>query len=154
MLHDLRTRLSVAQEAGDTLIEVLMAVTIVAITAVALIGSVLTGISASSEHRELANGDTLLRTWADAAAQQIQRQTPPLWQGCASSYTLDSSQMPTVPTGYSIGFDFAAAPIKYWNSGSWSASCPQNNAPQLVTVVLVQPSQVKQSLSFVVRNPS
>lgn len=148
-----------ADDGGETLIELVLAVAIIAITAVALIGSVLTGISASSEHRTLADGDAIIRSFADAAAQQIQRQTPALWQGCATSYTLDNSKLPSVPTGYQVGFDFNAAPIKYWISagsgGTWSASnCPSNSAPQLITVVMTPPTQIQETLSFVVRKPT
>lgn len=141
-------RLRMVDDAGDTLVEVLLALAIVAVSAVALIGSVLTGISASSEHRTLADSDTYLRSYADAAAQQIQRQNNPLWHGCASSYAV------TAPSDIPASFTIGISTIQYWNGGSWSSTCAASSAPQLITIAVTSPSQLSQSLSFVVRSPS
>jgi type II secretory pathway pseudopilin PulG len=145
-----RVRRASTSESGDTLIEVLLAIAVVAITGAALIGAVLTSVTASSEHRSLALNDASLKTYADSAFQQIQRQASPLWQPCASSYAV--TRPAEIPSTYSIGI----SGIQYWDSsaGAWSGSCPSSTAPQLITVVVTSPTQLKSSLSFAVRSPS
>ena len=61
---------------GDSLIEVLLAVVIIALAAGPLIGALLESIAASAEHRGLATTGTLLETFAETAVSEIQ--TSPL----------------------------------------------------------------------------
>jgi prepilin-type N-terminal cleavage/methylation domain-containing protein len=61
---------------GDSLIEVLIAVVIIALAAGPLIGALLESIAASAEHRGLATADTLLKSFAETAVSEIQ--TSPL----------------------------------------------------------------------------
>jgi type II secretory pathway pseudopilin PulG len=150
MLRQVITRrTSVAgDDDGDTLIEVILAVAIVAVTAVALIGSVLTSITSSGEHRTLTLNDTYLKTYADSAAQQIQRQNGPLFQKCAPSYNIATPS--TIPSTYTIGI----SSIQYWNGTAWVASCPGGDPAQLITVAVTSPTQITTSLAFAVRDPN
>jgi type II secretory pathway pseudopilin PulG len=156
MLHRVaagrRARARVDQ--GETLIEIIMTVAIVALTAVALIGSVLTSITSSGEHRTLALNDQYLKDYADSAAQQIQRQAAPLYKPCASvSYYNSNVTSPSnVPSSYTIGI----TGIKYWDttSRSWSANCPSGTPAQLITVGVASPTQVAATLAFAVRSPT
>ena len=61
---------------GDTLIEVLLAVVIIALAAVPLIGALLESIAASAEHRGIATTGTLLESFAETAVSEIE--TSPL----------------------------------------------------------------------------
>ena len=61
---------------GDSLIEVLIAVVIIALAAGPLIGALLESIAASAEHRGLATTGTLLESFAETAVSEIQ--TSPL----------------------------------------------------------------------------
>jgi len=133
-------------DAGDTLIEVILAVGIVALTAVALVGTILTSITSSTEHRTLTDSDTYIKSFADAAQQQIQRQNNPLFQKCASSYGVNPPN--TIPSSYTVGI----SSIQYWNGSGWSGSCSGNPA-QLITVTVTSPTQLTSSLSFAVRDP-
>ena len=136
---------AVREDRGDTLVEVLIAVAIVAITAAALIGTVLMSITASSEHRSLAVNDTVLKSYAAEAQNMIQRQAN--FQSCASSYTV--SLPAGVPTGYSAGI----SQILYWNGTSFGSVCDASKPVQLITVTVTSPTQVSSSLSFAVRDP-
>jgi type II secretory pathway pseudopilin PulG len=148
----MRPRGAEARDAGDTLIEVILAVAIVAVTAVALIGSVLTSITSSGEHRTLTLSDTYLKTYADSAAQQIQRQDSPLYQKCATSYNIALPS--TIPNTYTVGIQS----IQYWSGTTWASSCPPTSSnpdpAQLITVVVTSPTQITTSLAFAVRDPS
>lgn len=132
---------------GDTLLEVLIALAVVAIAATALIGGVLSSITASSAHRSLAINDADLKSFADAAQNQIQRQANPLFVDCATTYAVTP---PPLPANYVVSI----TGIQYWNGTAFAATCPGGNAPQLITLTATSPTQVQSALSFVVRQPS
>jgi len=140
-----RIRLAMREDRGDTLIEVLIAVAIVAITAAALIGTVLMSITASSEHRSLAVNDTVLKSYAAEAQNMIQRQAN-FQTSCPASYVV--SLPAGLPTGYTAGI----SAIQYWDGTSFTSVCTPN-AVQLITVTVTSPTQVSSSLSFAVRDP-
>ena len=158
-----RTRLLLAaqSERGDTLIEVLIAVVIMALTAVALLGALTTAISASVEHRSLAVDDNLLRSFAETAKQQIELDpsSPQHFTPQATSYAVaytvpPEDQPPTVP---SPGYTIKITGIAYWSSAAQQfQSTYVNSRPdkgiQLITVTAMAPNQVTKSLSFVVRD--
>ena len=111
-------------ERGDTLIEVLFAVVIIALAAGPLIGALLESIAASAEHRGLATADTLLQTFAETAVSEIQ--TSPLpgtayQASTAPSYRLvsnpskasgpDTTTKTTVVTVFVTGFNPATGPL-------------------------------------------
>jgi type II secretory pathway pseudopilin PulG len=135
-------------EAGDTLIEVLMAIVIIALAASALLGALLTSVTGSVEHRSLSVDDTVLKGFAEAAKEQIELQSTPLYAPCASNYLITP---PTFPTGYSA----TITAIQYWNISAFQASCPSTDrGAQLITAKAVNSANgVSQTLSFVVRNP-
>ena len=72
---------STHREEGDTLIELLIAIVIIALTVSALLGALITAITSTSEHRSLATIDSLLNTFAQSAEFEIQQQ-PDLFQNC------------------------------------------------------------------------
>jgi type II secretory pathway pseudopilin PulG len=59
-------------EAGDTLIEVLVAIVIIGLTAVALMGTLTTTITSTAEYRSLATVDTVLKNFAEAIKDKVQ----------------------------------------------------------------------------------
>lgn len=154
MLHDIRGARHRAHtsDSGDTLLEVVISTAVVGIAAVALIGAILTSITASSEHRSLTVDNAVLKSYANAAVQQIQRQASANWTSCASSYTV------TPPANMPSDYTVALSSAQYWsasgNSGSWSGNCPGATAPQLFTVTVTSPTQVSTSISFVIRKPT
>ena len=79
-------------ERGDSLIEVLFAVVIIALAAGPLIGALLESIAASAEHRGLATADTLLKSFAETAVSEIE--TSPL----PKTTTTTGYQVSTTPS--------------------------------------------------------
>ena len=69
------------QDAGDTLVEILISVAILGIVSAALIGGFLTAITTSAVYRAVANSDTVLRTAVDSVTTQMQ-QAPAAAFGC------------------------------------------------------------------------
>jgi prepilin-type N-terminal cleavage/methylation domain-containing protein len=151
----MRRRRLCRDEAGDTLIEMLIAIAIIGIAVTAILGALLTSITASTQHRGLAVEDTILRSYAEQAKQQIELQTPgtisPLYDpSCQASYSVSFA----APTGYNV----TISKIQYW---SWTArgfvdpaTCKSDSGLQLITLTASGPSGLTQQLSFVVRNPN
>src|ERR1700684_1288401 len=79
-----------SSERGDTLMEVLIALTILGIAGVALLAGFATAITSSGEHRSLASLDSSTRLAANTAIADVQQQaqnaaTDPF--NCANSFT-------------------------------------------------------------------
>ncbi len=81
-------------ESGDTLVEVLVAIVIIALTVVALMGTLTTSITSSAEYRSLATVDTVLKNFAEAIKNEVQLAPTPLYSDCATSYQV-ANEYPT-----------------------------------------------------------
>jgi prepilin-type N-terminal cleavage/methylation domain-containing protein len=146
-------------ERGDTLIEVLLALVIISLSAVALLGGLATTLSSSGEHRSLADIDTVLKSYAENAKYDIELQQPsPLYAPCASvtasMYNGQAISQPSIPAGWSspniVG-------IQFWNDATGMFDSPstcQPNDYQLLTLRATAPNGVSQMLTIGLRNPS
>jgi prepilin-type N-terminal cleavage/methylation domain-containing protein len=154
------------RERGDTLIEVLFAVVIIAIGATALLGALTTSLTGSGEHRSLAALDSLLRGYGEAAKYQIQLQPansmspppPPLYSDSASAATYYSAKITfSMPVGYAGWAPPVVSCVRSWNPSSknFDPSCSPISASgiQLLTLSAKSPSKISDSLQIVVRNP-
>lgn len=95
-------------DAGDTLIEVLIAVVIIGLTAVPLMGMLLETIGGASEHRDLALIDTMLKSFAETAKSQLET-SPPTAPGTLSG-TKATSALFAGPVSY-VGYGISGAGI-------------------------------------------
>lgn len=144
---------------GDTLVEIVISVVILAIAGAALMGGVLTSITSSSEHRTLTVNDTYLRSYANSAAEQLQRKTNPKYQACPSVGDLNDAI--TTPDGIPSGV-VSVQSVQFWTGGvgggasQWSSDCATaedaSHPVELITVGSIAPGQ--KPVSFVVRDPS
>jgi len=94
-------------EEGVTLVEILVAVSILGIAVVTLTGGIGTAILGSDIHRKQATSETLVRS----AAESMKAVT---YSPCPASYPV-----PSVPTGFS-----AATTVSYWNGTAFAGTCP------------------------------
>jgi type II secretory pathway pseudopilin PulG len=137
-------------EAGDSLVEVLLAVVIIGITAVSLMAGFATSISASAEHRDLVTLDTILRSYAESATYQIQQASSPLFVSCGTTY-FPTFTIPTGTTGYTVGI----SSVSYWNGSAFTGSCTAGStAPQQITASATGPANTSDSLNFIVVDPA
>lgn len=152
-----RTRRTRVDERGDTLIEILITLTILSLAGVALISGFSTSISASSEYRGLAVTDTVLRTVSEQVIGQFQQGST--FQPCDSAMDLvsmyETALAPAliIPAPYSNSADYVASVsnVTFWNGAGFVASCtPGSKVPQQITISLTGPFPVPQSVSFVV----
>src|SRR5579862_8472792 len=99
MLERLRRR-GEQREQGDTLIELLIAIVIIALTVTALLGALVTAITGSSSQQSLSTVDTVLNTFAQSAQYEAQQS----FQNCTSTpYRLVSAPVPSAgPVGASV----------------------------------------------------
>ncbi len=150
-------------EAGDTLVEVLLAIVILGIASVALLLAFGTSISGSASHRNLATFDTVLRTAAEETTSLMQQQSSSVWGTCGAAGAVTNAGGAltiSLPTGYTAQITSVA----YWNGSSFSsavsppftAACASNvpaNSPELITVQVTSPLGTTLSVSSVVDNP-
>ncbi|MGA7833854.1 MAG: hypothetical protein WCA31_01450 [Acidimicrobiales bacterium] len=140
-------------EAGDTLIEVLLALIVLALASVALITAFQTDISASSEHRKLANFDTALASSMAMVSSVIQDGYANVFSACptpvGSLAGYPSSNVLTAAlniNGYTaqIAASGTQSAVEYSDGGSFIATCVDPTAttpgnvsePQLINVVV------------------
>ena len=130
-------------EAGDTLIELLIALVVIGLTGVALLSGFATSISASSEYGSLSRLDTVLKSFVETATYQLtlQPQPPavnPQFTACAdvATYTapatLPSPNPPPTPLTMTQGsYSATITGIEYWtSSNTWSSKPADCNAGQ------------------------
>ena len=147
------------RDAGDTLVEVLLALTVLGLATVSLVMAFSTTIAASAEHRSLASLDSALRSAANEALTQIQSQG--LYTPCATPSDYNQKLQFTSLTG---GLAASVTGVQWWDGtsfpgsvsspGTCSAGSTQASGPQLVTLSVSTSSGTSQSLSVAVQNPT
>ncbi len=176
--HVLPTR-AVITDRGDTLIEVLIAVVIISLAAVALLGTLTTSLAASGEHRSLSVDDNLLKSLAESAKQSVELDpSSPQFSVCATSYTVPFT-IPASDSGYTIpgyssngstgsvtitsgalsnglhGIEYSqGATTSRATFGTTCSGTAPDKDIQLLNLEVTAPNHVTQFLSVMVRNPS
>ncbi len=138
-----------ASEAGDTLIEVLLALLVLGLASVALIIAFGTSISASGTHRNLATFDNVL-TGATQTGTSLLEQQESLFQTCPSGspaqiaaiYQSNALLGPLIPTTSPYYGQYSAqyTSVKYWDpaTNSFDTTCTPNGLqPQLITITAI-----------------
>ena len=142
-------------DAGDTLIEVLLALVVLALASVALIIAFGTSFSASADQRNLVNYQTMLTTASQEAIFAIQNDTS-VWQGCSSISTYPAISLPAPYASYSVDYTTPSGTgtpsVEYWTGNSFSTTCPSDvaSATQMLTIGIVGTHYTN---SFVVASP-
>ena len=144
-------------EAGDTLVEVLIAIVVLGIAAVAMLTAFGTAFTASQEHRNL----TSIGNAQKSVTQQIvaQLQNEGLYSSCAPVATYQTGanavNFANLPKGYSA----QVTGVSYWTAAfafsTTQAQCLANpNLPQLVSATVTYPTGKTSIVSAVVNNPT
>lgn len=132
-------------DAGETLVELLVAVVIVGIAVVGLLAGLLVTLDASTLHREQALSQNAARAWAE----QVSAST---YTDCATPASF-APPSPALPSGYTA----TVTAVQYWTGTSFASSCSGDTGIQRVTLRIAatnSPSPtVTQSLDVVVRKP-
>jgi type II secretory pathway pseudopilin PulG len=145
-------------EAGDTLIEILIAIVVLGVASVALLLAFGTSLNGSATHRSLATFDTVLKTAADEVTSQLQQQSNALWGTCSGA------SPSTVFTGLPTGYSAQVTSVQYWNgtsfvptgaSATWGGTSYSPciaYAPELVKIAVTYKGTTF-SISSVIDNP-
>jgi hypothetical protein len=130
-----------ADEAGDSLIEIVFALVIIGVVIGAFVASFSTGATASSVHRNSVTGDVVLRNYAEAAKAGARA-------GCTTggSFTIAYPSTPGVPPGPPLGYHLTPGP-------NTVVQCPAPDRVATLTLTVTLPSGLKRSLDVVVRTP-
>ena len=143
-------RHQVTDERGETLVEVLLAVAIMGIAAVALMAGLTTSVLMSDIHRKQATAGTAVRDYAEALQNYVA--AGHYVDGCASTapYALDSFANPP-------GFQHSvvAGSIRYWDGSTWQATCTTDKGLQKLTirVFTTDDDRASEQLVVVLRKP-
>lgn len=163
-------------EAGDTLIEVLIGVVILAFCVTAIMGALTTTLASSGEHRSLAADETLLNSMAEQIKDVVELQSSPNWPGGSSgdcpsgtllawyqstnnvplpsTLTSTGSNYPlTLTNAPYVGYTINLTPAVWTNAGAWSSTCPSGTVTgiQKVTIKVSAPTGVSQTVDVIVR---
>lgn len=96
-------------DGGFTLIEVLVAVTLLGIGVTVILSGIMTSILTSDIHRKQATGETVLRGYAEAAKKEAASS----YSSCATTYT--------VPFTPAEGYTATLEGVDYWTGSGWAA---------------------------------
>ncbi len=161
-------------EAGDTLVEILIALAVIGIAATAILLAFATSISGSGAHRNATTMDTMLRTAAAEVTADIQQQGSAVFANCSGAYAVNQGLPGSIPLP-AAGYTATITGAQYWlvsgsSQYSFSPVAPPTNAgcpsgyyaaspaqpgqpgPQQVTVQ-VSFKGTPQSITTVVQDP-
>jgi type II secretory pathway pseudopilin PulG len=150
---------SCCSEAGETLIEVLLALVVLSLASVAVITAFSTTITATAEHRTLATFNTVLRSSTEQAISQIQGNgaSVPFSPCAVASYyqTGGLGALTFAPPPSGTNYSAQVTGVSYWNGTAFSPTpggcVPLNNAPQQITLTVTDNNNhTTYSNSFVV----
>ena len=137
-----------SSDAGETLVELIIAVAIMGITVVAIIGGIATTILMSDIHRKQATAGSYVRSYAEAVGNYVA--VPGNFDPTTSPSTLQTDVGFAAPTGFAAT---VTAPVRCW-TGSAFGTCLASSTVQQVTLnVASTDARASESLVIVVRKP-
>lgn len=125
-------------EAGTTLVEVLITVMILGVAFVAFLGGMGTSIMSSDLHRRQAEGETLVRRYAEFVKAQ------PYASGCPASYS--SAGFTPVPPRFTV-----LAPTVAYRDTSGGSACSVTSSHIVTVAVESTDGRVTESVQVVKR---
>ena len=134
---------------GETLIELVVAVAILGLAAVAILGGVMMSIRTSVMHRNDASGGAYVRSFAEAIQTDVDAYGYKTCLNAQSGYA--SVAVPDLPTGYTK----SVLTVQSWNGSSWGG-CTVDGIQRLdlrVTTTGAAPFQADERLTVVLRQP-
>jgi prepilin-type N-terminal cleavage/methylation domain-containing protein len=135
-----------AGERGDTLAEVLVALTILAVAIVFIVGAMATAFTVSARHRRQAQAVTFL----SSAAENVKSQALNPYVACASANPPYNPSV-TMPSGWTLTVD----QWKNVDAAGSSANCPSGDTKvQQMTVTVTTNDGYTISTDVVKRNPA
>jgi len=135
-------------ERGESLIELIIAITIMGIAVVAITAGIGTGIAMSDIHRKQSTAGVVVRSYAESILAHVAASSS-AYTGCATSYSAPGF---VSPAGYSASI----TGISYWKDSSrtFASSCGTDEGVQRVSLrVSSSDGRSSESLDVIVRKP-
>jgi type II secretory pathway pseudopilin PulG len=127
--------MSMHNERGDSLIEIILAIVIIGAVTSALLAAIVTNENGTTSHRELVTADHVLRNYAETVKSDVR-------SGCSAPGAVWTSSY-LHPTGYTTNTLSSAV-----------RTCPASTSAQQVDLSVTLPNgSTTKSLSIVVRTP-
>lgn len=113
---------------GETLIELVVAVAILGLAAVAILEGLMVGIRTSVMHRNDASGGAYVRSFAEAIQTDVDQHG---YKSCANASSYYASvAVPDLPAGYTT----SVTAVRSWNGSAWGA-CTADGVQRLDLLV-------------------
>lgn len=123
-------------EAGDSLVEIVIALVIIGVVIGAFVSTFSTGATASSAHRNLVTADAVLRSYAEQAKADARDDCK-----AGPSFTM-TYPTPPLPKGFSVR-----------SSPNSPVACPAPTAVTQVSLFVKMPNGNEKTMSIEVRTP-
>jgi prepilin-type N-terminal cleavage/methylation domain-containing protein len=133
---------------GETLVEVLVALVIMSIAAVAILTGIGLSVKAADINRKEATGGAYVRSWAEAIQRHVGAGN---YVACAGSGAYAPGAVGfTVPSGYTA----TASTAKSVSATGVATACSTDSGAQLVTLSLATPdARANETLAIILRKP-
>jgi type II secretory pathway pseudopilin PulG len=138
-----------SRESGETLIELIVAVSIMATALVAVMAGLGTSVLVSDVHRKQATAGSVLRNYAEAINATV---TSGGYVNCAAASAYASPAGFTAPAGYSVSV--VPGSMRYWNGSGWQPTCSADTGLQQLTAqVASADARATETLVLTLRKP-
>jgi type II secretory pathway pseudopilin PulG len=138
------------RDRGESLIEILVSISILGIAGTAILGGIGMASSTSALHRTQAQAQNVVRNWAEAVSSAP-------YQACAVPADFAATK-PNLTDPQYAGYTATVGAVQYWNGTAFVGACSPDKGLQKVTLQLDAPQSLgiggfTQSLDVVVRRP-
>jgi type II secretory pathway pseudopilin PulG len=135
---------------GETLLELLIALTIMSIAVVAVVGGLLSGVAVSDIHRKQSTAGAAVRDYAENVEKYV--------AGTGYTSCAAPAAYSPVAVGYSAavppGYTASAVAVRYWSGTAWVASpCADVGLQELTIQVASSDTRATERLVVVLRKP-
>lgn len=145
------------REAGETLVELVLTVTIMSIAVVSVAGALATGVRMSDLHRKYATAGAAVRALAEALYASVTGSGGYLDDICdgdpVGAYQSELASIYTPPAN----FQASVTQVRFWHpdgaTGSFESGCPDVGVQLLTVQVASVDGRVAETLDVVLRKP-
>ncbi len=137
---------------GETLIELVVAVAILGLAAVAILGGLMASIRTSVMHRNDASGGAYVRSFAEAIQTDVDISG---YKSCANALNPSSGYAGVTVLDLPTGYTTSVMAVRSWNGSTWGA-CTADGIQRLdlkVTTTGDSAHKADETLTVILRQP-